>query len=120
MSRVDIVTKDPQMVVQKKIKVWAKKNHYSVLLDRWGFIKLKISKGYSRAIVVYYILTFWIGAIIHRILRIEHGKMYIYLHPYGSGTYLSLRWGGKEAYSAMKDLKKHINAKTFKASQRRR
>ncbi len=117
MSRVAIVAKNPPNLVQKKIRDWAKKNHYSIIIYRRGFIKLKISKGYSRAIVVYYILTFWIGAIIHRILHIEHGKLYIYFHPYGSGTYLTLTWGGKEAYSAIKDLKKHINAKTYRASQ---
>lgn len=77
-------------------------------------MELQLSRGYSRAMVVFYILTFWIGAIIHRLLRIDEDKLQIYIYPYGPGTYLHLQGQGKEISPAIKDIKKDINAKAFK------
>ncbi len=104
------------VLIQKKIGKWARKNGYPVLIYQKGFIKLRISKGYSRAIVVLYILTLWIGAVVHRIRKMDHGKLDIYLHPYGPGTYLYLKGEGIDVIRAIKDLKKEIKAKTFRIS----
>lgn len=64
--------------------------------------------------VVLYILTFWIGAIIHRVIRADHGKLFIYIHPWGPGTYMFLKGEGKEIPDAIADLKKKIGAKVFR------
>jgi hypothetical protein len=104
------------VLIQKKIVKWARKKGYTILIYKKGFIKLRISKGYSRAVVVLYILTLWIGAIVHRIMRMDHGKLVIYLHPYGPGTYLYLTGEGIDVIRAIADLKHDINAKIFKYS----
>jgi hypothetical protein len=109
-----LVVDGPPKKTQRKIKSWAKNNGYKILVYRNGYMELKLSRGYSRAMVVFYILTFWIGAIVHRLLRIDEDKLQIYIHPYGPGTYLHLQGQGKEISPAIKDIKKEIKAKTFK------
>lgn len=63
-----------------------------------------------------YILTLWIGAIVHRLWRMDHGTLEIYIHPYGPGTYLIFEGEGVDVIRAMIDLKHDIKAKTFKPS----
>jgi hypothetical protein len=117
MVRLHLVVDEQPMMTQKRIKRWAKKNGYKILRYQGGFIKIQVSKGYSRTMVIIYILTLWIGAIIHRLLRMEHGKLYILLNPYGPGTFLTLKWKGADSAKAVKDLKKEIKAKTARHSK---
>ncbi len=117
IARIDLVTNELPITTQKKIKRWAKKNNFRILIYRGGYIKLKIGRGYSRAMIIIYIFTFWMGAILHRIVRSEYGKLNILLYPYGPGTFLILEWKGGESALAAKNLKKELKAKTFRPSQ---
>ena len=112
VERALTVGQEP-VLIQKKIGKWAKENGYPILVYQNGFIKLRISKGYSRAVVVLYLLTLWIGAVMHRLRRMEHGELLIYIHPFGTGTYLYLKGEGVDVIRAIKELKKEIKAKTF-------
>jgi hypothetical protein len=117
MAIIHLVVDELPIPTQRNIKKWARKKGYKVLRYRGGYLELQISKGYSRAMVVLYILTFWIGAIIHRLLRLEQGKMYIYLYPYGPSTFLTLRFKGGECAKAVNIMKNEIKAKSYRPSQ---
>ena len=118
VSRDGLLSMDSELVVRAKpsnirkmILKWARQNNYKYLTYSEGYIKLKIGRYYSTPLIIFYICTFYLGAIIHYALRHDLGNLEIWIYPYQWGTLLILKGNGKKIPGAMKSLQMFLKAK---------
>ena len=109
--RTELVVIKSLQSTHNSIREWIRKKGYRVKYYSWGYIKLKIGSYYSAPLIIFYICTFWIGAIIHYAIRSDLGTLKIYIYPYRGKTLLVLEGEGRNMPAAMKSLQVHLKAK---------